>query len=527
MTGSAPGTALVPVDEFGPYDALAEDAHALYVDGFSARAAEVAGWYLALTDAAGDVATSRYLRYITAIAYQDHGRHDLAVAEATRLAEALGAAPEPVWRAKALSVVAESSTRLGEHSRAIAAMAEADWLVRAIRPGTYGHLSASTGVALSMRSVNLLEQAEVLLMGIQGAGGWDAQVLLALESAMLSAYWGTALHLIGRDREAAAHFVVCAQRALRTQRLAAEADNSRMAARGEVLEAFATMQLGGLDLAAARARAAADRYSGRIELAETYLLNLVLGNAAAARGRLDEARELLGAVARNATTAGREVWSVAAMEALAHVHARELGPHAGMDLWREVARTALERSWSEREGRFAALRDQNLLRELAARTDRIGRAVVQDPLTGLGNRRLLEDLSEATTAAQVSVVFIDVDDFKTVNDTFTHAVGDAVLRELAGILRAVSREDDVLVRFGGDEFVIVATGPAEGVVHLAHRVHGAVRAHPWDHLAAGLSVTVSVGVGRVTDGQAPLLAADGALILAKRGGRDQVVVDAA
>ena len=89
-----------------------------------------------------------------------------------------------MWRAKALSVVAESSTRLGEHGRAVAAMADADWLIGQIPVGTYGHLSASMGLALGMRSNNLMEQAEVLLLGIQDGGSGDVLVLLTLELAL-------------------------------------------------------------------------------------------------------------------------------------------------------------------------------------------------------------------------------------------------------------------------------------------------------------------------------------------------------
>ena len=297
-----------------------------------------------------------------------------------------------------------------------------------------------------------------------------------------------------------------------------------MVARGEIIEAFAQMQLGLLDLGAARARAAADRFSRRLELVETYLLHLVLGRAALADGAFDAAREHLEDVERFATSAGREVWSVAATGGLADVYAASQGPHAGMDLWRSIARAALLRSWSEREGRFAALRDRNELRELAAHTARVGRAAVQDPLTGLGNRRVLEDFT-AAAHPQASVVFIDVDNFKRVNDVFTHEVGDTVLRDVAAILRQVSRDGDLLVRFGGDEFVVLSVGGLEGATALANRVHQAVRAHAWDRLAPGLSVTVSVGVGRLASTGAALLAADGALLSAKRAGRDQVVVD--
>ncbi|WP_298458987.1 diguanylate cyclase [uncultured Cellulomonas sp.] len=528
MTGSGPGTDLVATGEFGPYDDLAATAHGLYLDGVSRRAVEVARQWLTVTQAAGDLITSRYLRYITAIALQDYGEHAEAVAEASTLVEELGDASEPVWRAKALSVVAESAIRIGEHGRAVAALAEADSHVRSIPAGTYGHLSASVGVALSMRSLNLLEQAEVLLAAVRDAGSPETNLLVTLESAILRAYWGTALVIIGRDREAAAHFVVAAQRALRARRMAQRIGSSGMAARAEVIEAFAGLHLGLQGLSAARARAAAERFTFRIELVETYLLHLVLGHAAVADGRLDEAAERLGLVQRSATSVSREVWSVAATGALADLHIVRDGPHEGMDLWRSVAQAALERGWTEREGRFAALQAHNRLRELTAHTDRMGRAVVQDPLTGLGNRRMLAEAAEAAEAARQpsSVIFIDVDEFKAVNDTYTHAVGDAVLRELATIMRLVSREEDMLIRFGGDEFLILSTGDLDGAAALAHRVHGAVRAHGWDRLAPGLVVTVSVGVGRVAEtGHASLLAADGALIAAKRAGRDRVVVD--
>ncbi|GAA2720997.1 GGDEF domain-containing protein [Cellulomonas aerilata] len=517
--------ALVPVSEFGTFDALAEDAYALYIDGFSERALHLCRTWLTLSRAADDVVTTRYLQYIAAIALQDLGRHAEAVDQATELTTDLGDDPDPVWRAKALSVVAESCARLGEHGRAIAAMAEADWLVTAMPSGSYGRLSATMGVALAMRSLNLLEQADVLLLDLQGTGPAEVNVLLCLEWGLLSAYWGTALQVIDREREAAVHFALAAQRAVRTRRMAADEGLEQMVARAEVLEAYATMNLGLLDLAAARARAASERFSARLELVETYLMHLVLGRAAVAAGRLDEARHLLAAVETRATQAGREVWSVAATAALADVHQLVAGPHEGLELWRAVARTALDRSWSEREGRFAALRDRNHLRELADRTDRMGRAVVEDPLTGLGNRRVL-DGPTGGTAELVAAVFIDVDDFKHVNDDFSHAVGDRVLREVAGILRHVSRVDDQLIRFGGDEFLVLCRGSVEGAAELAHRVHRTVRGHSWGRVAPGLSVTVSVGVG-LLDGTSSvsLLAADGALLSAKRAGRDRVVVD--
>src|SRR5690606_9657011 len=124
------------------------------------------------------------------------------------------------------------------------------------------------------------------------------------------------------------------------------------------------------------------------------------------------------------------------------------------DMWREIAHGALRKGWAEREARFNSLQDQHQLRELKAEAHRISRAVAQDALTGLGNRRAL-DHSLDVLAGPRWAVFVDLDDFKRVNDVWSHAIGDEVLRAVADVLRAQSRRADVLVRYGGDEFVVL------------------------------------------------------------------------
>ncbi|SCX58165.1 diguanylate cyclase (GGDEF) domain-containing protein [Klenkia marina] len=152
-----------------------------------------------------------------------------------------------------------------------------------------------------------------------------------------------------------------------------------------------------------------------------------------------------------------------------------------------------------------------------------------DPLTGLGNRRRL---AEATVGllrgdGPLSVLFLDLDGFKAVNDGRGHAIGDALLVEVADRLRAGVRSDDLVVRLGGDEFAVLVPGPASHAAEVAHRLQAAVR-FPVQLGGRPVSVTTSVGIaGTGTAGRrdADLLLrnADLAMYQAKAAGRDKVV----
>jgi two-component system cell cycle response regulator len=164
-----------------------------------------------------------------------------------------------------------------------------------------------------------------------------------------------------------------------------------------------------------------------------------------------------------------------------------------------------------------------------------------DSLTGLYNQRFLDttlrsEISRANRyGTPVSVIFIDLDHFKEVNDTHGHQVGSQLLKEAASVFRASVRESDFLLRFGGDEFVVIlpSTG-APGALAVAERIRTSfantlfdVRECTGVATAHNLQVTTSVGVATFPDCAATqeelVRAADTAMYEAKRGGRNRVV----
>jgi diguanylate cyclase len=515
-------TSLLRMSEFGPFHALVVQAHQLYIDGFSEQAVLACREGLLVTGGAGDRASTQFLRYVQGVTLQEAGRHHEAVTVALDLLVDVEDDPDPMWRAKALALLAESSTSSGEVSRAMDALAEGTWLVANTKPGRYSHLSASTAVAVALRAVYLFEQADEILDGIRLGDDVDVDVQVTQERALMSAFWATTLLVVGQDEDAGPHLVRSAEQALRMGRLAKLAGNSEMAARAEVIEAYALSRLGYVELAAARVSAATQRFRLRNELVETHLAHFVLGQEAMESGDYDEARRHLHTAMTNSNRAGRDIWAAAAMEALAELDVAEHGPHPAVDLWKRLAREGLEQVWVERDGRFTSLQTRNQVRALTAETSRMGQAALLDPLTGLGNRQMMTRAIDRA-GDDLSVVFVDVDEFKQVNDHYSHSVGDEVLRRIAVILRTYCRSDDVPVRYGGDEFLILVFGGDEAAEGVAARLHDAVRAAPWGQVAPGLTVTVSVGVGHPGPAHGAIAAADAALYAAKRAGRDCVV----
>jgi len=167
--------------------------------------------------------------------------------------------------------------------------------------------------------------------------------------------------------------------------------------------------------------------------------------------------------------------------------------------------------------------------------EEIYRLTILDGLTQIHNRRyLVEFLEREVVRSQrhdrpLSVLMVDIDKFKSINDSHGHLCGDFVLRELANIVRGSVRKEDLFARYGGEEFAVVLVETnREGAVGVAERIRQSVAEHPFRFETTPVNLTISIGVA-TTSGDlsmtpaALLKAADENLLTAKRDGRNRVV----
>ncbi|WP_339676524.1 diguanylate cyclase [uncultured Zhongshania sp.] len=175
----------------------------------------------------------------------------------------------------------------------------------------------------------------------------------------------------------------------------------------------------------------------------------------------------------------------------------------------------------------------SLAKEIAATQAELYKMANLDSLTGALRPHVLEDRLEYAlfkgrrVNESVGVVFIDLDNFKHVNDTYGHATGDAILVEVVARARSMLREEDLIARVGGDEFVVVITGVVsnEQVVAVAEKLKKTI-SRPFSYKGTKLDIPISIGVtsdwGSAVNGKQLIEAADQYMYHAKRHGRNGI-----
>ena len=280
----------------------------------------------------------------------------------------------------------------------------------------------------------------------------------------------------------------------------------------------ARMALGQLDDALQTGEGALSWLGDRVPQMRSLILS-TLASTLRAAGRLDAAYDALARSAELEREAFREL-----SELQLRLERATLEASAARQASAALAakNRQLAEAHTELEVRARKLEElQGQLREQAER----------DWLTGLHNRRYLarelERVLSEPHGGWFSFAVVDLDRFKSINDRFGHEIGDRVLIRVAALLCDVLRQSDIVVRSGGEEFIVLMPmTDVRAATASCKRIRERIREESWEHIAAGLAVTASVGVASTNDpGQLATLArsADQRLYEAKRSGRDRVV----
>ncbi|MFO1340929.1 MAG: GGDEF domain-containing protein [Burkholderiaceae bacterium] len=447
----------------------------------------------ALYRGCGDDAGSAEALLRAAHALRAAGDHAAAVELLERVEQQARALGDTALLAQTLRQIGICSSMLGRHQHAFSCLTEAQAMF-AEAGGTSDRLHARLSL-LNARN----RQAEPLPPG-------DANRAVALE-ALLPA-WAA----LAADCDGPAH-----------RRLRAMALGNR---------AITLHQLGRSAEAAEALQALLPEYQALGMRPNEGLCLAEWAHCLRGLGRLDEARDRYRAAIAVLDVAGTVEDRLAAREGLAETE-EGLGDMAAALAALKQARQLERRGTAD--AAQAAVLQRELRIELARLTSQWAREASEDPLTGLGNRRALQawlrdHLPRVEQGEPLSLVLLDLDHFKQVNDRHGHGVGDEVLQQVARLMAQGCRGRDRAVRYGGEEFVLALAGAARHeAAEVAERLRQTVADQAWGRVSPGLRVTASLGVADATEAaepQALLTLADRRLYAAKLGGRNRVVVSA-
>ena len=441
-----------------------------------------------------------------AVAVNEHTRGDTAaqVLAADRCLSIASLLASPGWASNALSIRAMARVRQGSVDLALGDLARAEVELTECADEAL-RCWAHTGLGYCYDQLRLYELAQphfeaALTIGSSPMPLPEARVIDLRNLAELHLRWAEELErvttLTADDRQVEAHL-----------------EHARGWARAALLAAHtrqlptSIVECQRLDLCA---RAASEPHDVLLGLT-TALEALASTGPSSIRAEMATARaRALRALGRRpeAIVAVRMAVEAAAgpidwqVTAVAHYLLVELEAEAGVpgaQEGRDYGRLLSDVLWQQRLQTLQGARSALEFERLQRITEIATVAAREDSLTGLGNRRALDEAlvrleGPDGECQEHSLVLIDLDGFKSVNDSYGHLIGDDVLREVARTLRSCARRADLLVRLGGDEFVVLAAGAtSREAAALAARIEAAINATNWADIAPGLAVRASIG----------------------------------
>jgi diguanylate cyclase (GGDEF)-like protein len=390
-------------------------------------------------------------------------------------------------------------------------------------------------IALALTKLGVYEIADQVMIRADaivrtGAGPHEIAIHL-FNRIQLQLGWALRLERVGDERTAREKIAMASAMATAAEGPFAQSlfprDNSRPAA-----DQIAV-------LGAAHALASPDeRHLDRLfellenakQVHEIVMLTMALARCLAASDRVEEALGTLVDIREQLTgEKAEQVLKLSLVREFARLAGRD-GGELLVNALEDYAGELESGLWETRNSLMETLRSRREHERLSRAHGAVALQALQDPLTGLANRRALDDRLEKLMGPPavdpVAIALVDLDGFKGVNDRASHADGDEVLRLVAATLRHTLRGDDMVARYGGDEFVALLPGaPLTAAEAALNRAVRAVADLPLD-LSHGVTLSVGVVSLRPNETASSVLArADAAMYLAKRAGGNSVITE--
>jgi diguanylate cyclase (GGDEF)-like protein len=459
------------------------------------------------------------------------GDTERARAAALALTECAVEADLPLWESRGRHYLAWLHLEAGEESSGIEQLVDAEVLTDGTDEPSTTLAGAINGVATTYMLLGLYEESGRLfdrIAEIQSEirDGWIQQVL-DYNRLLNVATWAISLERVGAGDEGRERLHLALQEA--DDRATSSLDDGLVDNDVVLLMIFAGLMTGRIDAAEGRQRLDA-LFATRDTMESEAYAHFALAVRATLAGDFEQARADVAAGRAVEDRVRNDHLPNALRWLAARIAVLEDPDHVGLQQAWDYACMTTQQLWDLRLRRRDAVLDRLHIRRLRREHDRVERASLEDALTGVANRRRLDrertHLGTTTDAGWTTVIYLDLDGFKQVNDTFGHDLGDDVLKIIADLLRTSVRNHDLVGRYGGDEFVVIAHHcDPDDATTLGERIVSTVRHHPWDQLHPSLQLTVSAGVAVTDDAYAHLFPhADDLLYTAKQTGRDRAII---